>query len=289
MSLLILLGVMAAAPAALAQSVPRILQCEECTPGQREELAIAIGQTAGGSFYVFSLGQKALARYWVDYDRAGQQWIATPVASQDGIAQMFGHMLDAHASRPGAFAGSQVFEAPVAAIGGTHDPVAVAIRGEHDSAYGRFNDAVGRCFEDEPCANAIAPAFAAMLSAEERALTHGFSLFRGPWSAVAWEGPAPRIEARLCSDNRDCAVVKYREPGWTYTETRSEGGRGQRYPSYGERAGYGFDDAAAASRFERSLRNAGAQVEGAWQAGSELSCETAHATASCVYRTPPLR
>ncbi|NZA27188.1 hypothetical protein H0E84_12430 [Luteimonas sp. SJ-92] len=126
-----------------------------------------------------------------------------------------------------------------------------------------------------------------MLLAQKAAARHGFSLWGGRQTTIAWQGPPPRLELWLCSAEDDCAIVEYDESEWTYVQTRADGGLGKAYPSYGEELHYGFDDAAAAARFERSLRNAGARISGTWQAGASFSCRTAYATADCAYRVSP--
>lgn len=289
--LFILLPLMAFGAGAKAQSAPnQMIQCEECsTLDQMKPKAIGAAALNGGSVrtVVFSLKHGILQTFEAMYIPQ-QNWIwANPIANRDEVEEAFAHMLNAYQLYSGIFISQQTIRGRIDDISNrTHDPVTISLNGEHDSAYGSFIYDVKSCMSSHVCAGNISPQLGELIGAERRLNSIGVTLF-GSGGSVAWENLPPNIEIWLCNDNNDCALIEYQDGRWEYVESRAEGGRGKRYPKYGEDVNYTFVNSGEAGIFRRGLENGGARVLGHWNLMTVLACTTAGGVKVCEYVTIP--
>ncbi|NZA27190.1 hypothetical protein H0E84_12440 [Luteimonas sp. SJ-92] len=287
--LMLMFGLAAWASPTPAQATARVIQCEDCTVPQMRSRALSQGQGAGlsGTYYVFSLKKQLMLGFWVQYEPDVRRWSASSTEVQDGVVDMFAHMLNAYELKPNVFVGQQVFRGNIGDIGGTHDPVGISIRGPNDGAYGRFMDNLQSCMAVTACVRGISPALAQLNLAENKAKSFTWSLFRIIGGGFSWQSTPPTVTLRLCNQNNDCAIVKYKNGEWVFVETRAEGGTGMKYPKNPEYAEYDFANSGEAGIIERGLTEAGAAVIGNWNLRSVLACTSTGVTTRCEYLVVP--
>lgn len=229
-------------------------------------------------------------RFTVLYEHETRSYLALPAAVNENVRAAFSYMTAAYGVRPASLSGAQTVTGDISKIGGgTRDPVAVSARGQHDSAYGNFIYNARNCLSTYSCASRIDSALAELVEAEKRLTGVGLSLF-GAGGNINWENTPPNYDVWLCNANRDCALVRYdKDSGWKYVESRAEGGRGKRYPKYGEELNYVFSNSGEASLFERGLRGARVDVLGQFVSSTRtvLACTTVSGVQRCEWRRVP--
>jgi hypothetical protein len=268
-----------------AKAVRPMIQCEACSSlNQMKAVAVERGQ---GEYFVFSLSHGLVLRFIIEYDYETQGYFVRSPQPGATMEEAFALMLDANALVPGIFAGQQVLTGEINRIGGgDHDPVAISIGGTHDDAYGRFIYDAKVCLGAQACAASVNAALGKIVGADRVLNGIGLSI-RGTGGNISWENPPPNYELWLCNDNNDCALLKYENNDWKYIESRAEGGRGKRYPKYGESLNYNFANSGEAGVFTRGLRDAGAHVSGGYSTTTFLACSSSGGTMYCEYVTVP--
>lgn len=268
-----------------AHAANKMIECNACSTAEHMRL-VAIDH-GNGEHYVFSLRHQLILAVSVWYDHELRRHFAFTHAPGAPMEQAFALMLDANEIKPGILAGQQVIRGDISNIGGgSHDPVKISLNGEHGSAYGSFINFAHQCLGSQTCATGIDSALGKIAGAESVLNGLGFSIL-GSGGNVSWEGLPPHFKLWLCNSNNDCALLQYNnERGWHYVESRSEGGYGNRYPRYGERLSYDFDNSGEAGMFERGLRGGGAHVSGQYNSTrTVLACVITDGSKSCEYVT----
>lgn len=252
-------------------------------------LSFAMAQVAApgrGQFtgHIFSLKHRLIQKVLVAYNvpnpgQRASQLLQNNPAVEDGFAAM----LNAYQIDSRTFIAQQTYRGRIDDLPTKgHDPVRISADGSHSSAYGRFMNDVNQCFSNASCASKISSILSHKTQAERRLNSVGLSIL-GFGGNIGWENAPPMTQVWLCNGNNDCALLEYDGTRWNYIESRSEGGRGSRYPKYDEELNYNLPDPVEAGSMERGLINAGFSVSGRWSVRGILGCSTAGGVKSCQW------
>jgi len=243
-----------------------------------------------GDWAVFSLKNRIIARYLVEYDAEFDVLRTYPMKVPDSMDDAFALMLEVEQDIPHFFSsGQQSIRGDIDVLGGgPHDPVAVSLNGEHDSAYGSFIYYAQSCLSNVGCASSLSPAVGKLVHADQKLNGLGVSLF-GNGVNINWENLPPGVKLWLCDDSNNCALLVYNKDNgmWEYVETRADGGLGKRYPKYNESLNYRFGNSVDAGYFARGLRDGGASIEGTWTLKTVLACTSSGGVTHCEFITYP--
>lgn len=279
-------------PTANANPATRMLQCENCATidqMKNHALGFARANCTGGEFHVFSLKNKFVQRIGTN---PGYPCGPTPnpsvgtLPNLNAVEEAFAHMLDAEEGLRGVFTAQQVIIGDIGAIGPGHNPVDIAAGGRHGGAFGSFDQAMRICFTEIPCVRKISPTLASLVSANRSLAGLSISIL-GSGGGVNWENIPPTHQIWLCNSNADCALIKFENGEWKFIESRSEGGRGIRYPEPDEQLTYQFNNVVAADMAERGFRDAGYSIFGDWTLRSVMACSNVGGARRCDYYLIP--
>jgi hypothetical protein len=267
---------------ASAQQI-RMVQCESCaTNANFKSVAIAKGP---GTWSVFSITNRLIVTFGVEYEPELGRNIAWNTTTPSQIETGFALMLEANSKVPGMLTanGQRTLIVDINKLGGgPHDPVSISLGGEQSAQYGAFIREIDYCFPNDSCTDRLSPALTDLLNANESLTQLAINIFSA--GSISWQTVPDGFKLWLCEfENGDCALVEYdsNTKKWKYVESRSNFGKGARYPKYGETTEYSFTTPSDALYFEAGLKDAGASIFGSWTIKSVLACVSTGGVTSC--------